>query len=65
MVGGSDGDVVVVEPEVDLIAWFDAEPVAQLLGDDDLALGADAVSHTNQYNSREADGQPNGVDQLR
>ena len=53
MVGGADGDVVIVEPEVDLVAWFDAELVSQLLGDDDLPFGADAVSHTVKYNSRE------------
>ncbi len=46
MVGGAKGDVVVVEPEVDGVAWFDAELVAQLRGDDDLAFGADAVGHT-------------------
>ncbi len=27
MAGEAHGDVVVVEPEVDLVAWFDAEPV--------------------------------------
>ena len=54
MVGGADGDVVVVEPEVDLVAWFDAELVSQLLGNDDLPLGADAVSHTGKYNPRRA-----------
>lgn len=48
MVDGANGDVVVVEPEVDLVAWFDAELVAQLPGDDDLALSADAVSHTEK-----------------
>jgi len=50
MVGGADGDVVIVEPEVDLVARFDAELVSQLLGDDDLPFGADAVSHTMKYN---------------
>ena len=43
MVGGADGDVVVVEPEVDLVAWFDAELVSHLLGDDDLAFGLDVA----------------------
>lgn len=28
MVGGTDGDVVVVQPEVDLVAWLDAELVS-------------------------------------
>lgn len=50
MVGGADGDVVVVEPEVDLVARFDAEVVSQFLGDDDLPFGAHAVSHTVKYN---------------
>ncbi len=50
MVGRSDGHVVVVEPEVDLVAWFDAELVSQFLGDHDLPFGSDAVSHTCQYN---------------
>ncbi len=52
MFGGSNGDVVIVEPEIDLVAWFDAELVSQLLGDHDLPLGADAVSHTVKYNLR-------------
>jgi hypothetical protein len=43
--------VVIVQPEVDLVTWFDPELVSQLLGDDDLPFGADAVSHTAQYNS--------------
>lgn len=46
MVGGADGDVVIVEPEVDLVTGFDTELVTELLGDDDLPLGAYAVSHT-------------------
>lgn len=50
MVGGADGDVVIVEPEVDLVAWFDPELVSQLLGDDDLPFGADTMSHTIEYN---------------
>ena len=52
MVGGPDGDMVVVEPEVDLVAWRDAELLSQFLGDHDLTLGTDAVSHTEQYNPR-------------
>ena len=28
MVGGAEGDVVIVQPEVDLVAWFDAELVS-------------------------------------
>ena len=54
MFGGAEGDVVIVQPEVDLVAWFDAELVSQLLGNDDLPLGADAVSHTGKYNPRRA-----------
>ncbi len=47
---GSDRDVVVVDPEVDLVAGFDPELVAELFGDDDLSLGSDPVSHTIEYN---------------
>lgn len=43
-------DVVVVTPEADLVSGLDAELVAELLGNDDLALRPDAVSHTNRYN---------------
>lgn len=52
MVGGPKRDVVVVQPEVDLIAGFDAELVAELLGNDDLALRSHTASHTNKYNFR-------------
>jgi len=48
--GGAEGDVVIVQPEVDLVTWFDAELVSQLLGYDDLPFGTDAVSHTAKYN---------------
>ncbi len=66
MVGGADGNVVIVEPKVDLVAWFDAELVAQLLGDDNLSFGADAVSHTVKYNQRESAGNriASGVDSV-
>lgn len=50
MCGGANGDVVFVKPEVDLVAWFDAELVSKLLGDDDLAFGTNAMSHTTKYN---------------
>jgi hypothetical protein len=56
MVGGAEGDVVIVQPEVDLVAWFDAELVSQLLGDDDLPFGADTMSHTRKYNLRRTAG---------
>lgn len=46
---GADGDVVPVAPEDDLVAGFDAERVAEVLGDHDLALGTDLVSHTSKY----------------
>ena len=52
MRGDPHRDMVIVQPEVDLVAWFDPELVSQLLGDDDLPLGPDAMSHTNQYNQR-------------
>ena len=50
MFGRANGDVIIVEPEVDVVAWFDAELVSQLLWDDDLSFGTDAVSHTVEYN---------------
>ena len=50
MVGGADGDVVVMEPETDLVAWLYAELGPQLLRDDNLPLRSDAVSHTGEYN---------------
>ncbi len=53
MIGGADSNVVIVEPEVDLVAWFDPELVSQLLGNDDLPLGTNAISHTTKYNPRE------------
>ena len=55
MFGRTDGDVVIVEPEVDLVAWFDAELVSQLLRNDNLAFGAHAMSHTTQYDLRAVD----------
>ncbi len=50
MVSWADRDVVVVEPEADLVAWFDAEFVTKLLRDNDLSLRPDSMSHTDQYN---------------
>lgn len=50
MFSETNGNVAVLEPEVDLVAGLDAECVAQFLGDHDLPLGSDAVSHTAQYN---------------
>ena len=37
-------------PEAHFITGFDAEFVAQFLGNHDLSLGPDAVSHTSEYN---------------
>ena len=48
--GGSHGDMVVMAPEADLVAWLDAEFQPKLLRDDDLALRTDAMSHTYKYN---------------
>src|SRR5690606_14995455 len=48
--GRSDDDVVVFEPEVDLVAGLDAERLTQVLGDHDLSFGPHPVSHTAQYN---------------
>lgn len=42
--------MVVFAPEADFVARLDAERVAKVLGDDDLALGSDTVSHTGEYN---------------
>ena len=50
---GPHGDVVTVAPEHDLVPRFDAELVAQVLGDDDLPLRANLVSHTVKYNHLE------------
>ena len=47
---GRDGDVVTIAPEHDFVSGFDAELVTQVLGDDDLPLWANLVSHTKQYN---------------
>lgn len=53
MLGGADDHVVIVEPEADLVAWFDAEVVSQLLGNDNLPVGSDTVSHTGQTTREE------------
>ncbi|GAC1377721.1 MAG: hypothetical protein NVSMB4_07270 [Acidimicrobiales bacterium] len=50
MVSGPDGDVIIVEPEVDLVARLDAQLISKFLGDDDLTFWADAMSHTDKYN---------------
>lgn len=44
------GYMVSVPPEGDLVAGFDAEFVSQGLGNHDLPLGADTMSHTTKYN---------------
>lgn len=46
----SDGDVIALTPEGDLVTGADAEIVAQFLGYDDLPLRSDPVSHTREYN---------------
>jgi hypothetical protein len=50
MISWADRDVVVVEPEADLVARLDPELVTKLLRDDDLPLRPDSMSHTEQYN---------------
>ena len=50
MVRWPQGEMVVVAPEVDLVAWLDSKLVPELLRDDNLTLRADTVSHTVQYN---------------
>jgi prevent-host-death family protein len=47
---GSHSNVVTVAPEHNLVAGFDAELGAQVLGDDDLPFRANLVSHTVKYN---------------
>lgn len=43
-------DMVVVAPKADFVTRLDSEFVAQLLGNHDLALRTDTMSHTSQYN---------------
>ena len=43
--------MVVLAPEADLVTRLDPEFVSQLLGNDDLALRPDTMSHTDEYNS--------------
>jgi hypothetical protein len=52
---GTYRHVIVMAPEVDLVAGFDAQLVAKLLWDHDLALRADTMSHTIEYNRADAD----------
>ena len=53
MVSPADRDVVVVEPETDLVARPDAELVTERLRDHDLAFRPHSMSHTVQYNHRD------------
>ena len=46
-----DANGTVQQGEVHLVAGSDPELVPQVLGDDDLALGPNSVSHTSEYNS--------------
>jgi hypothetical protein len=48
--GRFDCDMIVVAPEADLVPGFDAELIAERLGDHDLAFRPDPVSHTSEYN---------------
>ena len=50
MLGKAHGNMSVLEPEVDFVAGFDPQLVAQLLGDHHLTLGPDTMSHTAKYN---------------
>jgi len=50
MTGRSNRYMIVVAPEADLVTRLDPKFVSQLLGDDDLPLGSDTMSHTCQYN---------------
>ena len=51
---GTYRHVIVMAPEVDLVAGFDAQLVAKLLWDHDLALRPDPMSHTVEYNRADA-----------
>lgn len=42
--------MIAVTPEVDFVAGFDAQFVTQILGNDDLSLRSDTMSHTDEYN---------------
>jgi hypothetical protein len=46
----SDGDVIVVEPEADLVARLNAELIAKFLRDDDLSFRPNSMCHTGEYN---------------
>ncbi len=50
MTGRANGHMIVVAPEADLVTGLDAQFVPQLLGDHDLPLRSDTVSHTHKYN---------------
>jgi hypothetical protein len=47
---GPDADLTISEGEVHLVTWRDPEPLTKLLWDHDLALRADPMSHTKEYN---------------
>jgi len=46
----TDRHVIVVPPEADLVTRLDPQLVSQLLWDDDLTLGPNTMSHTDEYN---------------
>lgn len=41
-------DTLPIEREVDGRSWMEPDPVTQVLGDDDLSLGANSMSHTSR-----------------
>lgn len=46
----SHRDMIVVDPEADLVARLDPQLIAELLRNDDLAFRPDSMSHTTEYN---------------
>ena len=46
----TDCDMIVVEPEADLVARVETQLVPELLRDHDLTLRSNSMSHTQEYN---------------
>lgn len=44
--------MVAMKPKADFITGCDAEFIPEVLRDDDLTLGSDAMGHTDKYNFR-------------
>lgn len=50
MTGRANRHMILVAPEADLVTRLDPKLVSQLLGDDDLSLRPNTMSHTVEYN---------------